>query len=52
MKMGLRTGIDIFYDVAYNNNIKQATTCVCQNADVRECAGMHCLTEFARGVVQ
>lgn len=25
---------------------------VCQNVEVRECAGKHCLMEFARGVVQ
>ena len=44
--------IDIFLSAAYNNNIRQATACVCQSVEVRECAGRHCLTELARGVVQ
>ena len=44
--------IDIFLSAAYNNNIRQATACVCQSVEVRECAGRHCLMELSGGVVQ
>jgi hypothetical protein len=49
---GFCMGIDIFSFAAYNNSTRQATACVCQSVEVRECAGRHCLTELARGVVQ
>ena len=38
-----------FMPVSYTH---LATACVCQSVEVRECAGRHCLTELARGVVQ
>ena len=47
---GFCMGIDIFSFAAYNNSTRQATACVCQSVEVRECAGRHCLTELARGV--
>lgn len=47
-----RKSIDIFSAIEYNNSTRQATACVCQSVEVRECAGRHCLMELARGVVQ
>ena len=47
-----RQRIDTFSFAAYNNSTRQATACVCQSVEVRGCAGRHCLTELARGVVQ
>ena len=44
--------IDIFSVCEYNNSTRQATACVCRSAEVRECAGKHCLMELSGGVVQ
>ena len=44
--------IDILLRCAYNNSTRQATACVCQSVEIRECAGTHCLMELSGGVVQ
>ena len=44
--------IDIVSSRAYNNSTRQATACVCQSVEIRECAGTHCLMELSGGVVQ
>mgnify|MGYP003264438631 CR=1 FL=1 len=43
--------IDIVSVYEYNNSTRQATACVCRSAEVRECAGKHCLMELSGGVV-
>ena len=43
--------IDILLRCAYNNSTRQATACVCQSVEIRECAGTHCLMELSGGVV-
>ena len=43
--------IDIVSVCEYNNSTRQATACVCRSAEVRECAGKHCLMELSGGVV-